>query len=114
MCFDDEQKVLMKNKTLDLKKNKLKSLELRNKTVRARNVHDCIHNVCRTQLTYVKYGATYVMYSLRQTESTGAQNNIREENTMHVNHLQHMSSTQNVHHLGLNMINVCWNIRDVC
>ena len=36
--FDDEQKLLMKSKTFELKKNTLESLELRNKAVEATHV----------------------------------------------------------------------------
>ena len=38
VCFDDEKKILMKNKTFELKKNTLESLELQNKAVKAPHV----------------------------------------------------------------------------
>ena len=38
MGFDDEQKLLMKSKTFELKMNTLESLELRNKAVKAPHV----------------------------------------------------------------------------
>ena len=38
MGFDDEQKLLMKSKTFELKINTLESLELRNKDVEATHV----------------------------------------------------------------------------
>ena len=38
MGFDDEQKLLMKSKTFELKINTLESLELRNKAVKATHV----------------------------------------------------------------------------
>ena len=38
MGFDDEQKLLMKSKTFELKINTLESLELRNKAVEATHV----------------------------------------------------------------------------
>ena len=36
--FDEEQKLLMKSKTFELKKNTLESLELRNKAIKATHV----------------------------------------------------------------------------
>ena len=49
MGFDDEQKLLMKSKTFELKMNTLESLELRNKAVEATHVR-------QTRVTYVRDG----------------------------------------------------------
>ena len=40
MGFDDEQKLLMKSKTFELKMNTLESLELRNKAIKATHVRE--------------------------------------------------------------------------
>ena len=67
MGFDDEQKLLMKSKTFELKKNTLESLELRNKAVEATHVRQkCV---------------TYVRECLKTSSS-------------HWNSLEHGSRTQ--------------------
>ena len=67
MCFDDEKKILMKRKMLELKKNTLESLELQNKDAEATHVRP-------------KY-VTYVREGLKTSSS-------------HWNSLEHGSRTQ--------------------
>ena len=74
MCFDDEQKVLMKNKTFELKKIALESLELQNKD------SDVVH-VRENCVTYVIEGlktSTSHMNSLEHGSRTQEQVNIRK------------------------------------
>ena len=54
MCFDDEQKVLIKNKMFAFKKNTLESSELQNKDLDAIHVRYCVFQVHNMGLMYIR------------------------------------------------------------